>query len=250
MLESQVNADIHFPLITIVTVVCNGEKYIEGTIRSIMALQYPNLEYIVIDGSSVDGTVDIIKRYEGTVTYWVSENDNGIYDAMNKGWAACKPDSFILFLGAGDRILSLPAMMQSYTLHDVIYGTVKLGDGKNFLSKAGLGLRIRNTLHHQALLINKATHPERPFDIRFKVFADFDFNQRLLKKGINFIYSDSFVGYAMPEGVSSKFDLVESLQIIRKNFGVGWCFLSLLYFVTRRIFVYSKHLFNSIIQIL
>lgn len=245
MLDALDNADVNQPLITIVTVVYNGAQYIEDTICSIMAQKYKNLEYIVIDGGSVDGTVEIIKKYNGMISYWVSEKDNGIYDAMNKGWAACKPDSYILFLGAGDRILSLPSLMQTYTPLDVIYGNVQLAGGKTFLSKAGFRLRIRNTLHHQALLINKAAHPEKPFDTRFKVFADFDFNQRLLKMGVCFIFSDSFVGYAMPGGLSSRYDLAESLQIIKKNFGVVWSLLSLLYFVSRRIFVHSKHFFTQ-----
>jgi len=73
------------PLITIITVVFNGEKYLEETIRSVINQTYDNVEYIIIDGGSTDGTLAIIKKYEGQIDYWVSEKDYGLYDAMNKG---------------------------------------------------------------------------------------------------------------------------------------------------------------------
>ena len=73
------------PLVSIITVVYNGEKYLEETIKSVIGQSYPNIEYIIIDGGSMDGTLDIIKKYEHCIDYWVSERDEGIYDAMNKG---------------------------------------------------------------------------------------------------------------------------------------------------------------------
>lgn len=76
-----------WPKISIVTVSFNMKNYIEDTILSVIAQQYPNLEYIVIDGGSKDGTVDIIKKYEKWITYWVSEPDNGMYDAIQKGFS-------------------------------------------------------------------------------------------------------------------------------------------------------------------
>ncbi|CUS77996.1 glycosyltransferase family 2 protein [Candidatus Kryptobacter tengchongensis] len=73
------------PLITVITVVLNGEKYLEQTIQSVINQTYPNVEYIIIDGGSTDGTLDIIKKYEDEIDYWVSERDKGISDAFNKG---------------------------------------------------------------------------------------------------------------------------------------------------------------------
>lgn len=73
------------PLISIVTVVFNGEAHLEGTIKSVINQDYPNVEYIIVDGGSTDGTIEIIKRYEDKISKWVSESDNGISDAMNKG---------------------------------------------------------------------------------------------------------------------------------------------------------------------
>ena len=76
-----------WPKISIVTVSYNMKNYIEDTILSVIAQQYPNLEYIIIDGGSKDGTVDIIKKYEQWITYWISEPDNGMYDAIQKGFS-------------------------------------------------------------------------------------------------------------------------------------------------------------------
>lgn len=74
------------PLVTIVTPVYNGEKYLEETIQSIITQTYDNIEYIIIDGNSTDRTIDIIKKYENKIAYWLSEPDNGMYDAIKKGF--------------------------------------------------------------------------------------------------------------------------------------------------------------------
>ena len=74
------------PKISIVTPTYNSRKYLEDTIKSVISQNYPNLEYIVIDGGSTDGTVDIIKKYSDFITLWISEPDNGMYDAINKGF--------------------------------------------------------------------------------------------------------------------------------------------------------------------
>lgn len=76
-----------WPKISIVTPSFNMENYIEETILSVIGQQYPNLEYIIIDGGSKDKTVDIIKRYEKWITYWISEPDSGMYDAIQKGFS-------------------------------------------------------------------------------------------------------------------------------------------------------------------
>ena len=89
------------PLISIITVIYNDGKKLEETILSILSQTYDNLEFIIIDGSSTDETIDIIKKYEDKIDYWISEKDSGIFDAMNKGILAAKGD-YINFMNAGD----------------------------------------------------------------------------------------------------------------------------------------------------
>ena len=76
-----------WPRIALVTPVFNSVRYIEQTIQSVLSQSYPNLEYIIIDGGSTDGTLDIIRKYERHLAWWVSEPDRGMYDALNKGFA-------------------------------------------------------------------------------------------------------------------------------------------------------------------
>ena len=94
-----------------------------------------------------------------------------------------------------------------------------LGAGKTFESKADFRLRLTNTLHHQALLINKLIHPGPPFDRKFKVYADFDFSQRLYKKGFKFVKSENFLSSALPAGASKTHYRSEMAAVIRKNYG-------------------------------
>lgn len=83
------------PLVTVVTPVYNGERYLEDTIKSILSQTYDNIEYILIDGGSTDGTLDIIRKYEDNVDYWVSERDKGQTDAINKGFSLAKGEILI-----------------------------------------------------------------------------------------------------------------------------------------------------------
>ncbi|NJL12522.1 MAG: glycosyltransferase [Microscillaceae bacterium] len=90
-----------YPKISIVTPSYNQGQYIEEAILSVIGQNYPNLEYIIIDGGSTDNTIEIIKKYEKHITYWVSEKDKGIYDAMNKGIDVATGE-WIYFLGTDD----------------------------------------------------------------------------------------------------------------------------------------------------
>lgn len=203
--------------------------------------KHRDLEYVVIDGGSADGSIDIIRRHADRLRYWVSEPDAGIYHAMNKGWEAADDDSFVLFLGAGDRIVSLPGD-EEFKNADVIYGKVLMGEEAVFTPRCDLHLKLYNTMHHQALLVQKALHPAPPFDVAFPVYADFDVNQRLWKGGARFLYSSGFLCYARPGGVSDRQPYGESLRVIAKNFGPLWVVVALSAYLCSRIFPFLKNM--------
>lgn len=91
----------NMPLVSIITVVFNGERYLEETIESVINQSYENIEYIVIDGNSTDRTVEILEQYDGKIDHWLSEPDDGIYDAMNKGISLCSGE-IIKLINADD----------------------------------------------------------------------------------------------------------------------------------------------------
>lgn len=213
--------------ITIVTVVRNGVDDLEQTIESVLSQEYGNLDYIIIDGASTDGTINIIERYEARLKAWLSEPDQGIYDAMNKGWSLAD-NSYVLFLGCGDRILSLPKTLPAENAPDVVYGHVLLDEYLIFKSSIGPQIRIFNSLHHQALLIKKCIHTRPPFNLNFPRYADFDFNQRLFKSKASFAFSSDLKAFAKPGGVTQELCLDESLNVIRKNFGCFWGVITVL----------------------
>ena len=227
--------------ISVVTVVKNGVSHLEETINSVIEIKAAaELDYIVIDGGSTDGTTEIINKYADQISYWVSEADNGIYDAMNKGWAAAADNSFVLFIGSGDKIISLPDDLTCFSQNDVVYGSVRMGENIIFKPRVGFHLRLYNSLHHQALLVNKSLHPTPPFNINYLVYGDFDFNQRLKKRGVNFIYSPYLIGYAYPGGVSDRQDIAESLRIILANYGLLWAGLALSGYYAMKVFPFLK----------
>jgi glycosyltransferase involved in cell wall biosynthesis len=177
-------AEENKPLITVVTVVYNGEDNLEQTIISVINQKYKNIEYLIIDGVSKDNTLNIIKKYENRIDYWISESDKGIYDAMNKGICLAKGD-FINFMNCGDSFYSDMTIYSSvrYMIDnnniDVFYG--------NTLTRFNSGIytvraeeKIKNRMSdmpfcHQSTFTKTNLLKERNFVLKFKVMADYDF---------------------------------------------------------------------------
>ena len=210
--------------ITVVTVCRNPGALLPGAVDSVAALQRPDVAHVVIDGASTDGTVDTLRRLAATHPRlaWHSEPDRGIYDAMNKGWARAAGDSWVLYLGADDRVLSLPTPAELAAAQAagtaLVYGDALIGDTP-FRSRFTAELLTANTLHHQALLVHKPVHPAPPFDTRYRVFGDWDFNVRLWKRGVKAAYLPSLRSYAGPEGVSASRPLGEVWDLVRGHVG-------------------------------
>lgn len=119
-----------YPKISIITATFNSAKTLEATIQSVLAQQYLNLEHIIIDGGSTDGTVEIIKKYEQKIAKYVSEKDSGLYDAMNKG-IAFSTGEMVAFLNSDDIYVNNPLQSVAATLSekpaiDVIYANAQV----------------------------------------------------------------------------------------------------------------------------
>jgi len=209
--------------LTVVTVCRNPGALLAVAIDSVAAFARDDVAHIVIDGASTDGTVEYLRSNPRRLTWWQSEPDTGIYDAMNKGWALASADSYVLYLGADDRVISLPTPQELSAARDgkvaLIYGDAIIGQTA-FRSRFTAELLTANTLHHQALLVHKAVHPAPPFNTRYRVFGDWDFNVRLWKQGEKAAYLPSLRSYAGPEGISGSRPLDEVFDLVRGH--AGW----------------------------
>jgi glycosyltransferase involved in cell wall biosynthesis len=173
------------PLISIITVVFNGKKYLEQTIQSVINQNYDNVEYIIIDGGSTDGTVDIIKKYEDQIDYWVSEKDSGISDAFNKGIENVY--GYILMLNAGDILVDqciLNKVSNELTQPIVSY-EVKNSAGR----KVGLAHCRKDALYslfrvpHQGTFVHKLVYEDvGGYSQSLKLRMDYEFFMRAMTK--------------------------------------------------------------------
>ena len=182
------------PKISIVTISYNIVSNIEKTIQSVINQSYPNIEYIVIDGGSTDGTLDIIKKYSDKITYWVSEPDKGIYDAMNKGIDAATGD-WINFLNAGDVFYHNNVIEKIIPFFDkrfdIIYGDLVLDTPAGLFYKEPDKLESINykmVFGHQASFIKTEYHKNNRYDITYKSSGDYAFFYNAYFRNCNFNY--------------------------------------------------------------
>jgi len=226
------------PLITIITIVYNGEKYLEETIQSVINQTYPNVEYIIIDGDSEDKSVEVIKKYQNNISYWVSEKDKGLYDAMNKGARLANGD-FVIFLNAGDTFVnknSLENVVKKIKEKNKVYFTRAKVVGKNKTwiypsFNKNIDKWIKNYLpNHQAMLFPKIFYKNYKYDLKLKITADIDYKLSAKKYGYKFI-NEIIVVFELG-GVSTKcYNLKETLDKIKeliyrdfyKNFRLKGC---------------------------
>jgi glycosyltransferase involved in cell wall biosynthesis len=168
------------PRISIITVVQNGASTLESCIQSVVRQAYENIELIVIDGGSTDGSLDILRRYDNRIVFWVSESDSGIYDAMNKGTHHVTGER-ILFLGSDDTLSAdLRTVAPLLTDANVIYygdafwpGRQRLYDGPFTAAKLA-----RTNICHQAVFYPRAVFKKYAFNLRYSLQADWELNMR------------------------------------------------------------------------
>lgn len=236
------------PKCSIITVVYNGKTVLPATLESIACQTYRNFEYIVIDGASADGTIEVIRQNERYITKWISEPDRGLYDAMNKGLALAEGE-YVWFLNAGDRIFDAQTLEKIFTNApsdaDVIYGDTLVVDqnGKDIGPRrlsvhAGLSwksLRDGMVVCHQAVLVRKSLAGF--YNLRYRVAGDYEWLIRTLRKAKKTWYMGGYVCRFLEGGINKRQicrALRERFEVMVNHFGffptllrhfvIGWRF--------------------------
>lgn len=210
------------PLISVITVVFNGGNELEETILSVINQTYALVEYIIIDGGSTDNTLEILKKYDSRIDYWVSEKDNGIYDAMNKGITLAS-GQFLNFMNCGDRFFSnqvLFDIFQHYPSNSIsskiLFGDweVRYPSGKSRLVTSGevRDLWKGSQFCHQSVFVESGYHKENLYNSEHPMVADFEFFFSAFKKGISFEKINKVVSSILAGGISDieRFEVVKS----------------------------------------
>ena len=212
--------------VTVVTAVLNDAGHIEQTILSVISQTDIEIEYIIVDGGSKDGTLELIGKYKDKISLLISEPDRGVYDAMNKGIKYSTGD-FVYFLNSGDVLLN-PSILSKIKLEElkernaIIYGNVVVAYGNLealekprpfFNSKMkfkGIGIC------HQSMFFPGELIRNEKYDLSYNIAADYDLAYRLWRKGTVFLYKDITIAkYDWGKGISS--NPYKLLDVYREN---------------------------------
>jgi glycosyltransferase involved in cell wall biosynthesis len=203
------------PLVSIVTPVFNGEAYLAQTIRSVAEQTYDNIEYIVIDGGSTDGTVDILRDHEDSIDYWVSEKDSGISDAFNKGIFLSRGE-FVGIIGADDwyepdAVETIISMRQSVDffafgactyINDAKAKRTLLKPDKDYGKKIE---RYMPHLHHPTVFVRRTVYERYGlFSEDYRYAMDYEFLLRLHKAGCVGTPVEKNIAYCRVSGISNR----------------------------------------------
>ncbi len=220
-------SDPDHPLVSIITVCLNSAKYIEETIQSVLNQTYSNIEYIIVDGGSRDGTLGIIRRYEDRIAYWISEPDRGIYDAMNKG-VSLATGELVGIINSDDWYFPDAVMMvvEAYKTHpevDVIFGNLMLLERKEKglifrESKIKMDDVFKNfTFNHPTCFVSRRVYQKDRFNLRYKIAADYELMLRLYLKKSRFFYLNKCIACFRIGSVSYSYrKIIEYYQIVKR----------------------------------
>ena len=217
------------PLVSIITVTFNAKDFLEETFRSVWSQTYPNIEYIVVDGASTDGTRELIEANQDKIARWVSEPDKGLYDAMNKGIRMATGE-LIGIVNASDYFGkdTVEAVVQVYLAHPetgILHGNVNMlnEDGSFFKLKKPQSDDLTKGMcfyHPTCFVARKVYDKLGGFDLAFRYSADYDFLLRCQVAGIPFIYIDKVLSNFRRGGVSTtskQAAMQEARDILVKN---------------------------------
>lgn len=213
-----------YPLISVITVCYNAAKALEKTFQSIDRQDYPNIEYIVVDGGSTDDTALLLKKYGSIIDKQVSEKDYGIYDAMNKG-VSMATGEWCCFINAGDTFVDNDTISKVFSEKrnaDVIYGdVVKYDKNGNANVKKAKSPRNSHRMYfcHQSAFTRTECLRNTPYDIKHRMSADFKLYKQLWKQGCSFLQLDFPISVFDTSGVSNSQrskGLADNISVIRE----------------------------------
>lgn len=221
------------PKLSVITIVYNNVKDIERTMLSVLNQTYPNIEYIVIDGASKDGTQAIVEKYRDKLTTFISEPDGGIYDAMNKGLALATGD-YVLFMNSGDEIYApetVKDIFETEDAADIYYGETEMYNDKweslgqrrhcapeNFNWRS---FKYGMSVGHQAIYIKRSI--TEPYNLSYKYSSDIDWIIKAAKKASSIVNTHMYVAKYLVGGMSKKkhmASLKERFSIFSRYYGL------------------------------
>lgn len=222
------------PKVSIITIVYNGAETLSKTIQSIACQTYANIEYIIVDGNSTDGTQEIIKKHHAHISNWISEPDNGLYDAMNKGIHIATGD-YLWFINSGDEIYAPNTLQQLFDNDQVPYADVYYGDtvmidmqgqviGERRLQPpAQLSWKdFKNGMlvSHQSIIVS--TKIAELYNIDYRFSADFEWCLTALKKSTKTLNTHLTLSRFLDGGLTKQNivpGLKERFRIMSRYFG-------------------------------
>ena len=256
------------PLVSIVTVVFNGAAHLEQAITSVLAQGYRNIQYLVIDGGSTDGTLDIIRKYEDRIDYWLSEPDRGIYEAMNKGLQLARGE-LVGLLNADD--FYEPNAVEKVVARYLEKGLPVIYYGDNLVLHDDLRLKYRRyaSLHywlgmsicHQAMFVHRDIYPQLGgYREGFRLAADYDFLLRAVAAKTPLIHVPAFLVTYRESGLTGQHymqSLNEARRINREHFGwlsryhvvylISYCKTTVLYLLQKTVLgLFGRKLFDRL----
>lgn len=221
------------PKLSVITIVYNNVRDIERTMLSVLGQTYTNIEYIIVDGLSNDGTLEVINKYRDRISKFISEKDKGIYDAMNKGLGMATGD-YVIFMNSGDEFYdqdTVATVFSSADHADIYYGETEMIDDDGL----SLGQRRHRapavftwrsfkygmSISHQAIYIRRSL--TEPYDNRYQLSADIDWIIRAAKKAKKIVNVNGYVAKYLVGGMSKKKhrqSLQERFDIMKRYYGL------------------------------
>lgn len=231
------------PLISVITVVLNCRAYIEKTILSVLDQNYQNVEYLIIDGGSTDGTLEIIKKYENYIDYWISEQDKGLYDAMNKGIKLAS-GQIIGIINSDDWYESdaLRLVHEEFTKTnaDVVCGEMNIYKDNIFYYKTGIanklnGLKKGMIINHPTVFVKKEVYNNYgAFNLKYKIASDWELMVRYWRAGLKFATINNPIANFRLGGDSYKYNkyTIREKHYIRTLYGL-YRFIDVYYLIDK-----------------